>query len=200
MERTIDDSAQESPAGETVPKAFDRDEFLAIPHDRRAEASMRASFLLVRGEPADVALRRAQSGMMDDESEREKPVDWEIVSRLVGSWSYPSRDRNGHPREALLDAADLLAGMLEAAKEGEILDFGDVARRLSHAIPTKACLNEAVGIYQFYTGIKSPRQIEEERAAAAAALMVEEEDRDDRLEEDQIPWADEETPDDEVGL
>lgn len=192
MPVTIDDSsAVTSPGEETIPLAFDRDDFLAVPEARRPEAIKRASFLIMRGETPGNALRRAQSGMMDDESERDRPVDWEIVAYLCDTWRYPSRDTNGRPKKGLLDACEILHGMIEAADDGEILEYREAVKRLSQWFVGQESLDKAVGLYQHFTGIKSPRQIAQEQEES---LQFESDETMAGLDDDQIPWAVEDDP------
>lgn len=192
MTEIIDDSQTEAalpPEEEWAPKAFDRATFLAIPYERRKEAAKRAAFLLARGVAPTEALRRAQAGMLDDETLRERPVDWEFAAELCDYWRFPHRDPNGHPKTAILDAADHLRGLVEAVSEGHVTSYEAARDQLREFCPNDESLAHALRIYSHYSGARSIREMMAEAAATPA-----EETEDQQGEE--LPDFDGPSPDD----
>lgn len=190
MTVNIDDSQTEAAPPqqeeEWVPRAFDRESFLAIPEDRRHEAAKRAAFLMVRGETPARALSRAQSGMLDDESMRERPVAWDYVAQICDFWLSPHRDTEGHPKVAILDAADLLRSLVDAAvDEGHVATYASARDSLRQFCPNDESLDRALRIYCLNAGVVSPA----DAAAAFKAAASETTAHDDPMEDgvDDIP-------------
>lgn len=101
------------------PASVDDETWADLPDECRAEATARAAWLVMRGEPPIDAFYLALEGMVRDQADPdiERMPSWDMLRAACAAWRGTSRRPDGSPRYEVFALALAADGLVEAALE-----------------------------------------------------------------------------------